>query len=117
MAKNKVTFLRPELADEGRAYINRFLGETYKPFDQVYLCLCALREHGGRVVVDTYNGQAQVTAFFEDEKGSYNVAVGGLGKELDLAILSCYAKCALVLQWNFAPENEANSPAGFPDFS
>lgn len=121
MAKNKggreVVWLRFDLHDASKAYINSYLAAAYPEHDKVLAALGALIDRSEKVLINEYNGQKQVTVYIAAIEGTQQYAVSGLGKTVDLAILSCYAKCAFEAGWHFHSDAERDFPSDRPDFS
>lgn len=119
MVKTKAptVFLRPDYTADARKHIEDYLNSEFPDFEKVYRDLAAISEHAEKIIVSDYEGQNQVSAFFISEGDGLSYGVSGLGQTLDLAILSCYVKCALVLMWKFGGDVKADSPVSKPRFS
>jgi len=116
-SKGEVTYLRPEFNDAAKRHINDYLNAEFPDHGKVVLDLGVLVEKAERLVFSKYDGQEQVVAYFKSPVDNGTYAVTGLGQSVDLAILSCYVKCALVLLWRFVPVEDDDSPVQRPQFS
>ena len=119
MAKNNkpTVFLRPDYNLPARKHIEDYLNAEFPDWEKVVRDLTMLDEQAEKMIVSHYEGQCQVSAYFVGENDGSSYGVSGLGDTLDLAILSCYVKCALVLEWKFGSDNSDSSPAVKPRFS
>ena len=110
-------FLRPDYTKEARKHIEDYLNSEFPDFEKVYRDFAAIGDNAEKVITSHYEGQVQVSAFFIGEKDGGSYGVSGLGETLDLAILSCYVKCALVLMWKFGSDVVPDSSVSKPRFS
>lgn len=115
---SKVTvFLRCDYNKSARTHIEDYLNAEYPDHGKVTADLLALADQAEKIVVSKYDGQHQVSAFFVGYKDGQSYGVSGLGDTLDLAVLSCYVKCALVFEWKFGEDTEGDVAGVKPRFS
>lgn len=114
---SSTTFLRPDYNPAARHHIEDYLNAEYPDWEKVVRDLSVLDEQAEKIIISKYEGQRQVSAFFVGTSDGKSYGVSGLGDTLDLAILSCYVKAALVLEWKFGAENATDVPVSKPRFS
>lgn len=119
MAKSNkpATFLRPDYTVPARRHIEEYLNAEFPDWEKVCRDLTMLNEQAEKINITHYEGQCQVSAYFIGEGDGQSYGVSGLGETLDLAILSCYVKCAIVLEWKFGAAADDNAPISKPRFS
>jgi hypothetical protein len=115
--RTETVFLRPELNDTAKRYITDYLNSEPRDDGKVLMALKKLQHFADRVAINDYAGQVQVSAFFNSEDTGKVFAVGGLGVALDLAILSCFAKCEFVYDWQFVDVDATGNVSDKPQFS
>jgi len=110
-------FLNPDYTDAGRHFIMEYLNGDKPDLQKVVDSLKKLYAFSDKVIFSEYDEQVQVSAFFEDEAVGTCHVVSGKGKELDLAILSCFSKCEYTLDWTFGISDTTKSTVSKPLFS
>jgi hypothetical protein len=116
-SKQTTTFLRPDYNPQARHHIEDYLNAEYPDWEKVVRDLSLLDEQAEKIIISKYEGQRQVSAFFVGTSDGKSYGVSGLGDTLDLAILSCYVKAALVLEWKFGSSEPDSSSVSKPRFS
>jgi len=115
--KNATVFVRPDYNPAARKHIEDYLNAEYPDWEKVTRDLTELDAQAEKIIISKYEGQNQVSAYFIGTGDGQSYGVSGLGDTLDLAILSCYVKAAIVLEWKFGVEVSADVPVSKPRFS
>jgi len=115
--KGNVIFLRPNYNVAARHHIEEYLNADSPDFGKVVNDLRKLYAYSDRIVMQEYSEQCQISAFFTDEETGKQYCVSGLGTTFDLAVLSCFAKCEFVYDWQFVDISENGEVSDKPHFS
>lgn len=114
MARKKLIPVVITLTDEDMLALDKM----YKNVKELEGCkmLADLREAGGTIKFDKYQGAEQASAFFRNVgKEKINLVISGLGGDVRAALVSLYYKCSEVAEWEFLEftENEEVTIARF----
>lgn len=115
--KRPTVWLRALLGDESKRYLYSYLNSEFPDTGRVVGALVTLGERSERMYIGTYEGQYQVSAVFAPDDGNSEYGVSGLGDTVDLAVLTCYAKCEFEHKWNFVQTVTEPDPHDKPRFA